>query len=122
MVGISEKIELRTGELATISQYTEDFAAPGSTPEQRYQRTDDGVYIQISGSATAITAIVERSTKDPTRETANWAPASDTPITGNLSAGIAPLIFNEPSRGYWRVRITTLTGGNCTVVLSGEQA
>lgn len=122
MVGITEKINLKSRQGEAIIQYTEDFAAPGSTTPQQFQRTDDGVYIQISGSATAITAIVERSTKDPTRETANWAPAMAIPITGDLSAGIAPFIFNEPARGYWRVRITTLTGGTCTVVISGEQA
>ena len=122
MPGIVEKISLKANAGDTIIQYTELFVAPGSTTPQNFQSTDAGVVVQFSGTATAITAIIERSTLDPVRDTPNWAPAMLDPVIGSLFTGIAPFLFDEPARAYWRVRITTLTGGNCTVVKSGEQA
>ena len=122
MPGLVEKISLKANSGDTIIQYTELFAAPGSTTPQNFQSTDAGIVVQFAGTATAVTAIIERSTNDPVRDTPNWAPAMSTPATGNLVTGLAPFVFDEPARAYWRARITTLTGGNCTVVLSGEQA
>lgn len=122
MVGLVEKIDRKANSGDTLIEYTETFSAPGSTSPLRFQSTDSGVLVQLAGTATNIVAVIERSTKDPVRSTPNWAPAMTDQITGNLSLGIAPFLFDEPARGYWQLRIITLTGGNCTVVMTGEQA
>lgn len=102
-------------------EYTEDFAAPGVTDALRYERFIDGILMQVSGTATACTVILERSTRDPLREVANWAPVEDVPVSGNLAVGIAPTAYIEPSRAWWRARISELTGGTATIYLVGKQ-
>lgn len=118
--GVSEYTDL--GDKGQFLEYTEDFSATGNTNACRFERSEDGVLVQLAGSATSITAIVERATKDPNTGTPNWAPASATPFSGNLSAGIPPRRFKEPTRGWWRVRITVLTGGNASVYMVGPKA
>lgn len=109
------------GEKGSFLEYTEDFSATGQTDACRFERGSDGVLVQIAGTATSVTAIVERATKDPGVGTPNWAPASDQPISGNLATGVAPKRFIEPTRGWWRVRITGLTGGTASVYMVGER-
>ena len=123
MAGSIERIALkRDNNEDRFVEYTEIFNATGETQPLKFQRTDDGVHLQIAGSATTVGIVVERCTNEPTGPNPNWAPAMTEPITGDLSAGIAPFRFTEPSRAYWRVRVTALVGGNCIVVLTGEQA
>lgn len=92
-------------------------AAPGASSPLRVVNE---VCVQITGSATAVTAQVERSTRDP-GQSPNFAPAGD-PITGNPSTGLAIKRYMEPTRGYWRVRVISLTGGNIVIDLSGQKA
>lgn len=75
------------------------------------------VSVQITGVATAITAIVERSTRNPA-EAANPAPA-DEPITGNPFEGMVPSPYVEPGVAWWRVRVTDITGGEAVIALCG---
>jgi len=75
------------------------------------------VSVQITGTATAITAIVERSTRNPVVG-ANAAPASDAPITGSPVAGMSPIPYAEPGVAWWRVRVTDVNG-DVVIALSG---
>lgn len=78
------------------------------------------VVVQLTGSATAVTAIVERSFRDP-NSSPNWAPAGDI-ISGNPSAGLNVKRYAEPTRGWWRVRVIAITGANVLVHVSSEKA
>jgi hypothetical protein len=92
--------------------------APGSTDAIRLQ---GDVVVQLSGTATAIEAWVEHATRDPASAEANWAPAEDDAFLGDLSAGIAPRPYIEPATGFWRVRVVSISGGNCKVSIVGER-
>lgn len=118
--GTKQFTDLPNGE--RFLEYTETLATTGNTDPLRYERSDEGIVIQLSGTATAFTAIVERATLDPGSGTPNWAPADATPLTGNASTGIAPVRYDEPVRGWWRVRVTELTGGNLTLYIAGKPA
>lgn len=80
------------------------------------------INVQIAGTATSIVAVVERASEDPNGDRVNWAPAEADTFSGNLSAGIAPRIYVEPADGFWRVRVTTLTGGYVRVSIVGDDA
>lgn len=102
------------------SDVTDVTAAPTSTPPVRLAGQ---VAVQITGTATAITAAIERSVVDPGADgsTGAWAPAR-APITGNPSTGIEVLAFYEPGVAWWRVRVTAMTGAAAAVALSGGAA
>ncbi|SKB32479.1 hypothetical protein [Sphingopyxis flava] len=125
MAGQTERIIFnREADEDVFVQYTETLTEPGMTKPMKFQRSrlpEDGVHLQISGTATEMEIVVERSTNDPNGPNPNWAPTTVEPISGDLSAGIAPFRFSEPCRAYWRVRVVTLEGGNIIVVLTGEQ-
>ena len=76
------------------------------------------VAVQLSGDGT-VTAIVERSTRVPTA--ANWAPADSEVLTGSLDTGIEAVLFREPARAWWRVRVTARTG-TVKVSINGRAA
>lgn len=99
----------------------QDLSAPGSTEAVRFQRSEDGVIIAVSGTATSVVFVVERSSRDPGSDPA-WSPAQDDAITGNPSTGIAPLQFREPATGFWRVRFTTLSGGTAKISMVGGKS
>ena len=99
--------------------HTATFNATGSTDAMVFTGIDARIVVQLSGTATAVTAVVERSTNDPLSASANWAPAEDAVFSGNLANGIAPRQYAEPSSAYWRVRISSISGGNCTVSIAG---
>lgn len=79
------------------------------------------IAVQITGVATAVTAVVERSTVNPTQG-GNPAPVATDPISGNASTGITVAQFYEPGSAWWRVRLTALTGASVDVGIatSGE--
>lgn len=105
-----------------LVDFNQDFTTPGaSTPPQRIQQNANGVLFQISGTATSFEAVVERSTRDPIRGTPNWARAEEENWTGDLSQGVAPRVFNEPARGWWRLRVVSLSGGNLQLNIMGER-
>lgn len=74
------------------------------------------VALQITGAATAITAITQRSTRNPDI-TANPAPA-DEPVTGNPADGMTPTFYVEAGVAWYRVQVTELNG-EAVIALSG---
>ena len=81
---------------------------------------DCNLVAQLDGTATSVVAVVERSATDPAGQYgAHAAPADATGFTGDLTAGIAPNEYVEPGVGWWRINVTTVTGGECTASLSG---
>lgn len=105
-------IPLPGGEKRLKAQETFD-----ATGETDWIKFTDELSVQLTGDATAVTAVVERSTDDPTGD-ANPAPVGEE-ITGDLTDGIAPLAYDEPGASWWRVKITALSGGDVEVTLLG---
>lgn len=90
----------------------------GATEPARYC---DEIVVQLSGTATHIKAMLERSFTDPS-EPNSFAPAEDEFFEGNLSAGMAARRYLDPIGGFYRVRIFELTGGNVYVSIGGKIA
>lgn len=101
---------------------TELFETISSAASTDPVRLQGRVIVQLSGTATAITAVVEHCTRDPSTAEVNWAPAEDEAFSGDLSAGMAPRPYEDPAIGWWRVRVTSISGGNCKVSIIGEKA
>lgn len=94
------------------------FSAAGSTEWVRFANTD--ITVQIDGVATAINVIVERTVVQPTADIPfTYAPVVDTPMSGNAASGIPPNVYTEPGLGWWRARVTSMTGASATVSLTG---
>ncbi len=104
-----------------LVEYDYDFTGPGQSKPLRLRDSDRGVVFQISGSATAFEAVVERSTRDPSRETPNWSPAEEGGWAGAAS-GVAPRVYDEPARGWWRLRVISVIGGTLQLNIIGERA
>src|SRR3546814_14441482 len=102
MAGQTERIAFkRDSDEDVFVQYTEKFEAPGTTKAMKFQRSrlpEDGVHLQIAGTATDIAVVVERSTNEPCGANPHWAQATFDPITGDLSAGIAPFRRQQARR------------------------
>ncbi len=89
-----------------------------ATDWQRFVACD--IVAQVSGTATSVVAVIERSATNPdTDEDYTVAPADLTGLTGDLTTGVPPNIYTEPGVGWWRVNVTTNSGGSCTASLSG---
>lgn len=65
--------------------------------------------VQITGAATSISAVIERSTRDPAGTAGPNAATIDT-ITGNPSTGIVPSSYEEDGMSWVRWRVPTLNG------------
>lgn len=102
--------------------FNQDFSAPGTSTPLRLRASDNGVIFHLSGTATTFDVVVERSTRDPIRETPNWARAEDEAWSGNLTEGTAPRVYNEPVRGWWRLRVASISGGVLQLNIMGERA
>lgn len=112
-------ISLPDGQKAR--RFVETFSDTGEIGPFEFTRSDYGIVLQITGTATTFTAIPERATVDPTTAGVNWAPVDELPLSANLTSDpLTPIVYNEPSRAWWRVRITTLSGGNVTISVEGE--
>lgn len=85
-------------------------------------RLQGAITVQVSGTASNVKAVVERSSGDPGSPKENWAPAEDRPFEGDLSQGMAPREYAEPSIGWWRVRVPTLSDGSVQISIVGESA
>lgn len=96
------------------SQSNQTLTAPGDSQALRLRAE---ILVQLAGSGTAVTAVVLRS---PDGMDDNYSPAGE-PIAGNQSAGVDIRRYDEPSRGFWKVRVTSVTGP-VKVHLSGLQA
>lgn len=102
------------------TEFFEQLDGAGTTaPAIRLQGT---VTVQVSGTATDLVAVVERSSRNPGSGDENWAPVEEEPFAGDLSAGMSPREYAEPAIGWWRVRVPTLTGGHIKVSIVGESA
>ncbi len=124
MPSVIESFPIRPKYAGESSMVTldHDFASAGATDAIRLQRDEEGVIVTLSGTATAFTAYVERSTRDPDDGDTNWACADDTAWTGDLTGVVSPRIYDEPVRGWWRVRVASVTGGTVKVNMMGQRA
>jgi hypothetical protein len=97
---------------------TEKTIASGATGATDWVRVRDKLAIQITGAATGLTVLVERSTRDPaSAEGANIAVVET--LTGNLVNGLAPVGYDEPGDAWWRARATVVTGGQAVIAVNG---
>lgn len=79
--------------------------------------------VQITGSASALTYMVERSVTDPNGNMgAHAAPADDAPLKGEPILGMSPQGYFEPGCAWWRVTISSMSGGPLLVAISGTKA
>lgn len=77
------------------------------------------VIVTVSGTATSCTVQVQRSAFSPTDPLGPlWVPA-DVVITGDPATGILPVVYSEPAFGWWRLNVTTITGGYLNATFSG---
>lgn len=80
------------------------------------------IAVSVSGSATSVSIMVERSVTEPTGKIgATPVAADDAPIQGNPSQGMSPVAYMEPGAAWWRIRVLDLAGGNVFVSLSGTE-
>lgn len=112
----TEKIQPLAGGPADFTHLTELFTATGATDPVMYA---ESVTVSLTGTATAVTVVVERNPLDPAANPARWAPAEDEVFSGNLTTGISPRVYDEPAKAFWRVRVASITGGNCHVSMVG---
>lgn len=81
-------------------------------------RITDKLAVQLTGTATAVTVLVERSTRDPLGADGPNTALVET-LTGNLATGIAPVGYDEPGDAWWRSRATVVTGGVLLIAVNG---
>ena len=103
----------------TVRTREKNLAAPGVTDAVMLSGI---VIVQFTGAATAVTAVVERSTKDPALGGPNWAPADSAALTGNPNTGMPPLAYREGGAAWWRARVTAITGSSVDVSIQGKGA
>lgn len=105
-------------EIVTLSQ---TLTGVGATDWVRFVNTQ--IVAQVSGVATAITAVVERSDINPAGPrdpgVTHVAPADTTGFTGDPATGVVPNVYIEPGVGWWRINVTALTGASVNLSLSG---
>ena len=104
--------------LSTDSGVTLEETLTGANQATEWLRLSGQLAIQITGPANAVGVQVERSTRDPATSTPNIAPAGDV-ITGNPAAGMQPKAYVEPGVGWWRAKLTAMTGTDCTIAING---
>lgn len=121
MVASKNRFGFKAHSDESHTEIVETLSSPGDSTPERYQRSDDGVTFQFSGTATAFSGVVERATTDPFVTVPNWAPAESEQVSGDLTAGVPPRTYHEPGKGWWRFRLDSLTGGTVTVSMMGEQ-
>lgn len=89
------------------------------TPWVRFANCD--ICAQVSGDASAVVAVVQRSDTNPAGPLgANAAPADTDGFSGSPADGIPPNIYAEPGVGWWRMHVTTVTDGTVYASLSGS--
>jgi hypothetical protein len=104
--------------LSTDSGLTLEETLTAANQSTEWLRLSGQLAIQITGTATAVSVQVERSTRDPQTLTPNTAPAGDV-ITGNPATGMQPKAYAEPGVAWWRAKLTAITGADCTVAING---
>jgi len=119
MAGIDTELTIKQNADQRRMFFEQLDAAGVTDPPMRLQGR---VIVQIAGTATDIEATVEHATQDPGSGQEDWAPAESEIFSGDLSAGIPPRELKEPAIGWWRVNVTSLTGGYARVSIIGESA
>lgn len=104
-----------TQTIALYDVATDSFTAPAMTDGVSFVATP--ITVQVGGTATAITAVLERSTTDPT-VAASWATV-DTYSGAAASVGFKS--YQEGGIGWWRVRVTAVAGGTVTIAMTGRR-
>jgi hypothetical protein len=104
--------------VSIFNQRDQDLSATGSTNPVRFST---GLVCASIGGTGSISAYVERCTRDPTSD-ANWHLADEEAVSSTdlATAGIS-ISFEEPSRAWWRVRVTARTG-TAKINLTGPAA
>lgn len=104
-------------QIKTVGSYGNTVAF--ATPWLKMVETE--ITAQVNGTATACVAVVQRSSTDPAGEYgAQTAPADADGFDGNLATGIPGNIYKEAGAGWWRINVTTVTGGTAAATISGK--
>lgn len=94
---------------------TETFTGAGETD---WVMMAGNISVMLTGAGTAVSATLERSVHtDPVDEAPMGAA-----ITGNPSTGINVANYEEVGVAWFRVKVSSLTGADVTVVMTGELA
>lgn len=103
----------------TISQI-ETLTEAGSTD---WIALSGQLAVQITGAASNLTYVVERSVTDPESDLgAHPAPADDAPLKGDPTLGMSPQGYFEPGTAWWRVTVNSFDGGPILVAISGTKS
>lgn len=79
--------------------------------------------VQITGAASNLVYVVERSATDPNGDLgAHPAPADAAPLKGDPTLGMSPQGYFEPGTAWWRVNVSSFDGGPILVAISGTSA
>jgi len=109
--------QVKLKRLIHIREETLTTTGPTDSASASRQYLTGEIVFQLTGTATAVEARIERATK-----IGDWAPVDNTTLTGNPSAGIQVASSREPNAAYYRLNVLTLTGGNLNVSISGDVA
>lgn len=93
------------------------FSGAGTTNWIKFANTN--VTVQADGTATSMSATVERTTRDPNAGPVTQAPADGVAFTGSAAAGLTPNVYQETGVAWWRVNVASVSGGSVTFSLSG---
>ena len=108
---------ISSGRSGDINEVTLD--ATSATQSEWIQATYK-LIVQVTGAATAVSIDIERSTINPVMAAAN--PAKVATITGNPATGITPSIYEEPGAGWWRAKLTSITGTPVHISIQAPEA
>jgi hypothetical protein len=114
-----EKIQRRaivSNQTSEINLVHETFTAVGATSDSKFSECD--ICVQVTGTASSVTLVVERNLFDPGYSPGTWAPVESETFTGTANA-LAPRLYEEPATAYWRVRVGAIAGGNAVVTITG---
>lgn len=98
-----------------LDSTSDSFSVASATDAISFVATP--IDVQIGGTATSVTAVLERSPTDPA-VSASWATV-DTYMAAPAAVGFKA--YQEAGVGWWRVRVTSLTGGTVTINITGRR-
>lgn len=115
-----EITELRSGRSDGVLSRTgtQKIGVPGVTDWVQFSLGE--VSAGLAGTATAVTAVVERSFVDPSTSAHELAHPAGAVVSGNPAAGITPSVYTETAVGWWRWNITAIAGGYVYASLAGS--
>lgn len=107
--------------IAAINTFADGSPGAGDPIEV----SDGYVTVQFSGDATDLSYSIQRSTMFPGADGSlgNWAQVDAAIADADLTAGtLSAVVYIESDHAWWRVNVTTCTGGSATSSVSGKQA